>query len=129
MLETLLMVAAAVTAAVEFSKSVLSKSALFSSWTAETQSIILQLLAFVFGVIAAVAWNVNILAELPPFAAAPQWAGVVITGLLSATGSAGVHAALALLGTRGGVVAEVQAGAPKAQAVGVNSRATYAPFM
>lgn len=122
MLETMLLLSAAVTAFTEFAKSTLAQFSFFTGLNEEAQSIVLQVIAFAAGVIAAIAGNVNI------FPAAPLWLGLVGTGLIAGTGSSAIHTILALLGIRPGVSAEMRAAAVKAQA-DTGSRRTFAPFM
>lgn len=132
MLEVMLMLSGAVVAFVEWIKSVLLQTAVFTSLTQQTQTMILQLIAFVAGCVAAFAANINVLTVFPAFATAPTWVGVIITGLIASTGSSGIHAVLALIGYRPGVTAEAQSAPPKPQAEGVAAhvvKADYAPFM
>lgn len=123
MLEAVLALSAAVVAFVEFAKSMLVKSSIFSALDEQTQSIILQLIAFLAGVFAAVSQNINI------FPLAPAPLGVIGTGLIAATGSAGIHVILSLLGVRVGVSAEVAHRVDtRAQSADVAKRQSYAPF-
>lgn len=122
MLDELLMLSAAVVAAVEFVRSALQSTA-FASLEEQTQSLILQAIAFLAGILAAISAGVNVLTAVPAFENAPEAVGVILTGLIVSTGSAGIHAFVALLGIRGNVTAET------ATAQGAQRRRTYAPFM
>lgn len=125
MFESVLLLSAAVTGAVEFLKSVLMTQKWFTNFQDETQSVILQVIAFLAGILAAFSGGVNVFAALPAFATTPSWVGIIITGLIAGTGSAGIHALLALIGVRGSVVAQVQTAKAQA-AVG---KSTYAPYL
>lgn len=122
MLEQILLLWGAVSAAVEFLKSILVKSTIFNNLDSVSQSIVLQLAAFLIGIIGALAWGLNILPAADPTV------GMIFTGLIAATGSAGIHVILSVLGIRVGVSAEIKAAEPRAQAAGETTRTTYSPF-
>ena len=82
MLEQLLMLAAAVTAAVVFVRTALGKVPFWANLSDSTQSIVLQLLAFLFGLFGAWAQGLNAF----PFTDAPL--GLIFTGLAAALGAA-----------------------------------------
>lgn len=115
-IQVVLGLASGVTILVEYVKSLASQVPAYTGLTDMQQSIFLQTLAFVAGIGAAFYMNVN---AFPMF---PAQSGVIVTGLLSALGSAGIHVVYAWLGMKGGVSAE---SAAKAQSVG---DPTYAPF-
>ncbi len=128
MFEAVLLLSGAVVAAVEFIKSVLMGQSWFAALQEQTQSAILQFVAFVAGILAAYSGDVNVFAALPAFASAPSWLGVIVTGLIAATGSAGIHALLALIGVRGNVTAETRS-TLKAQSADMTSKRSYSPFL
>lgn len=115
-IQIVLGLAGGVSILVEYIKSLASQVSAYTSLTTIQQSILLQTVAFIAGVGAAIYMNVN------AFPAFPGQSGVVVTGLLSALGSAGIHVVYAWLGMKGGVSAQ---SAAKVQSVGDS---TYAPF-
>lgn len=121
-MEQILLLWGAVSAAVEFLKSILVKSTIFNNLDATSQSIVLQIAAFLIGIVGALAWGLNILPAANPTV------GTIFTGLIAAAGAEGIHVILAVLGIRAGVSAEIKAAEPRAQAAGEITRTTYAPF-
>lgn len=122
MLEIMLALSAAVTAFTEFTKGALLQWAFFSGMDEQKQSVVLQGVAFLAGVIAVTNASVNL------FPNAPESLGYVLTGTIVSLGSAGIHVVLALLGIRAGVTADRET-TVGAQSIGTAMRRTYAPFM
>ena len=122
MLEQLLMLAAAVTAAVVFVRTALGKVPFWANLSDSTQSIVLQLLAFLFGLFGAWAQGLNAF----PFTDAPL--GLIFTGLAAALGAEGIHVLLALIGVRAGVTGQSSAPPIDIQASSIQ-RHIYMPFL
>lgn len=103
---------------VEWLKTIFGQIPFYAGLTSLQQSMVLQTVAFLAGIIAAFYGNINV---FPSFQGS---AGVIATGLLGAVGSAGIHIVYAWLGMRGAVTADLPV-----KAESVSGRATYAPFM
>lgn len=100
MVEAVLALAVPITGAVEFIRTLLLRIPIFSAAEPIAQSIVLQAIAFVLGVLAAVVANVNMFTSVPALAALPNEWGIVFTGLIASTGSTAIHVILAFFSER-----------------------------
>lgn len=92
-----LVLSGVVNRAVEFVKSALNNTPFYAQLDAEAQKWILQAVAWLCGVVAAVAAGFNILALVPAAADVPAWVGYVASGFALSLGSDGLHIALDIL--------------------------------
>lgn len=123
MLDSILLLGTEVAAFVEFIRTGLARLSFWSSLSELTQSLILQIIAFIAGAIAATAQGVNV------FPTADPLIGTLATGVVAALPAQFIHVVLALLGVRAGVTAESRATTLPAQAEGAGMKRTYAPFL
>lgn len=123
-----LKLAAVVTAFMEWLRIGLAKLPFWSRFDELTQSIILQLIAFAAGALGASVQGIN------AFPAADPVLATILTGMIAALDSAGIHVILSLLGIRAGVSGETQTAGQHMSAQSADepprySRTSYLPFM
>lgn len=92
-----LLLSGVVNRAVEFCKATLSNTAFYRSLDGEQQVWLIRTLAFLCGVLTALAANFNILSLVPAAANVPVWAGYTATGFALSLGSDGLHVVLDIL--------------------------------
>jgi hypothetical protein len=121
-LEQVLFLGTEIAAFVEFARTALARASFWTQLEATTQSLLLQLLAFVVGALAATAQGINVFPNADPTV------GAIMTGVVAGLPAQAIHVVLALVGIRAGVAAPVENAPVEAQASG-NSANRYMPYL
>ena len=83
--------------AVEFCKATLGNTAFYKALDLDQQAWLIRTIAFLCGIVTAMAAEFNVLAFVPVAANVPVWVGYVVSGFTLSLGSDGLHVVLSIL--------------------------------